>query len=139
MDLDYLLHPSSIQRGPPTPESGEQHSRRKEQLKRRRGKRGGLHARLKASRPPLPSLLLANVRSLENKMDELRTRIISQREIRDCCALILTETWLSDNIPDSAVQLQIHRTAASGNHKGGGTCIYINNGWCSDMQTVSKH
>ena len=44
--------------------------------RRKRGKRGGLHARLKAcaSRPPLPSLLLANVRSLENKLDELRAR-----------------------------------------------------------------
>ncbi|KAK2918358.1 hypothetical protein Q8A73_002729 [Channa argus] len=38
--------------------------------RRKRGKRGGLHARVKAraSRPPLPSLLLANVRSLENKL-----------------------------------------------------------------------
>lgn len=48
-------------------------SRRKEQLKRRRqGKKGGLHARLKAmaSRPPLPGLLLANVQSVEDKMDE---------------------------------------------------------------------
>lgn len=130
-----------------TPESGEQRSRRKEQPKQRRGKRGGLHARLKArtSRPPLPSVLLAKVRSLENKMDELRTRIISQREIRDCCALILTETRQSNNIPDSAVQLQTHsihrgdRTAVSGKHKGGGTYIYINNRWCSDVQTVSKH
>ena len=53
--------------------------------RRRRGKRGGLHARLKAraTRPPLPSLLLANVRSLENKMDELRARTTTQREIRE--------------------------------------------------------
>lgn len=147
LDLDNLLHLSSNQRSSLTPESGEQRGQRREKLKRRRGKRGGLHARLKArtSRPPLPSLLLANVRSLENKMDELRTRIISQREIRDCCVLIFTETWLSDNTPDSAVQLQTHsiqrgnRTAASGKHKGGGICIYINNQRCSDVQIVSKH
>ena len=58
----------------------------------KRGKRGGLHARLKAraSRPPLPSLLLANVRSLENKLDELRARITTHREVRECCPLIFT-------------------------------------------------
>ena len=51
----------------------------------KRDKRGGLHARLKAcgSRPPLPSLLLANVRSLENKLDELIARTTTQQEIRE--------------------------------------------------------
>lgn len=51
----------------------------------RQGKKGGLHARLKAraTRPPLPSLLLANIRSLENKMDELTTRFTTQRKIRE--------------------------------------------------------
>lgn len=46
-------------------------------LRRRRGKRGGLHARLKAhaSRPPLPNLFMVNVRSLVNKLDELRAMI----------------------------------------------------------------
>ncbi|KAK2899376.1 hypothetical protein Q8A73_012505 [Channa argus] len=69
--------------------------------------------------PPLPSLLLANVRSLENKLDELRARITTQREIRECCALIFTETWLSDKVPEDAIQLHTHsvhrgnRTAAS--------------------------
>ncbi|KAK7888822.1 hypothetical protein WMY93_024382 [Mugilogobius chulae] len=116
--------------------------------KRRRGKRGGLHARLKAraNKPPLPSLLLANVRSLENKMDDLRARITTQREVRECCALIFTETWLAENTPDTAVQLHAHslhrgdRTAAaSGKTKGGGVCIYINNRWCTDVQIVEKH
>ncbi|KAK0135720.1 hypothetical protein N1851_028397 [Merluccius polli] len=115
--------------------------------RRRRGKRGGLHARLKAraTRPPLPSLLLANVRSLENKMDELRARTTTQCEIRECCALIFTETWTKDNTPDSVIQLETHsvhrgdRTSASGKNKGGGVCVYINNRWCSDVQVVEKH
>lgn len=44
---------------------------------RKRGKRGRFNAMLKtrASSPPLPSLLLANVWSLENKLEELRARI----------------------------------------------------------------
>ncbi|XP_049329182.1 uncharacterized protein LOC125790231 [Astyanax mexicanus] len=115
--------------------------------RRKRGKRGGLHARLKAraSRPPVPSLLLANVRSLENKLDELRARITSQREMRECCALIFTETWLSDKVPDSAIQFETHsvhrgdRTAASGKATGGGVCVFVNNAWCRDVQTVHQH
>ncbi|KAI3368602.1 hypothetical protein L3Q82_025607 [Scortum barcoo] len=42
--------------------------------KQKRGKRGGLLARLKANagKPPIPSLFLSNVRSLDNKLDLLR-------------------------------------------------------------------
>ncbi len=38
---------------------------------RKRGKRGGIRARLRANptRPALPTLMLSNVRSLENKLD----------------------------------------------------------------------
>lgn len=114
---------------------------------RQRGKRGGLYARLKAraSRLPLPSLLLANVRSLENKLDEIRARITTQREIRECWALIFTETWLSDKVPECAIQLQTHsvhrgdQTAASGKAIGGDVCGFINNSWCGDVQTVHKY
>ncbi|KAK0156573.1 hypothetical protein N1851_000004 [Merluccius polli] len=87
---------------------------------RKRGKRGGLHARLKAcpSQPLLLSLLLANVRSLENKLDELRARTTTQQ-------LIFTKTWLSDKVPEFAVQLQTHsvhrgdQTVASNKTKAG--------------------
>ena len=78
-------------------------------------------------------------------MDELRTRTTTQREIRECCTLIFTETWTTDNTPDSAIQLQTHSvhrgdcTSASGKNKGGGVCVYINNRWCSDVQLVEKH
>lgn len=68
------------------------------EMRSKRGMRGGLHARLKACIrwPPLTSPLLANMRSLENKLDKLRARITTQREKRECCTLIFTETWLSD-------------------------------------------
>ncbi|KAI4905306.1 hypothetical protein NFI96_022731, partial [Prochilodus magdalenae] len=120
----------------PEPTTSSEYAYPRIALRRRRrklGKRGGLHARLKAcaSRPPLPSLLLANVRSLENKLDELRARITSQREVRECCALIFSETWLSEIRGD--------RTAASGKMSGGGVCVYVNNSWCMDVRTVYKH
>lgn len=128
------------------PASGEPSSWQTKRPRRKRGRRGGLHARLKAraTRPPVPSLLLANVRSLGNKIDELRTRTSIQREIRECCVFTLTETWLTKDTPDSAIDLDTHavyrgdRTLASGKHRGGGVCVYINKRWCSDAQTVEK-
>ncbi len=54
---------------------------------------------------PLPSLLLANIRSQDNKMDEKRLRLIQQRETRNCGALIFTEMWLHNNIPDEVLAL----------------------------------
>ncbi len=54
---------------------------------RKRGKRAGVLVRLRrrAFRPPLPTILLANVQSLDNKLCELRARISYQRETRDVC------------------------------------------------------
>ncbi len=59
---------------------------------------------------------------------------------------IFTETWLNDNIPDSAIQLnrltyyQADRdTALSGKTRGGGLCVYINKEWCNNAAVVSKH
>lgn len=107
--------------------------------RRRRGRRSGVLVRLRrrTNRPPLPSLLLANVQSLENKLCELRARISFQREMRDCCVICLTETWLSDKVPDSAIQLpgfSVHRADRSqdltGKSRGGGVCFMINNSWC---------
>ncbi len=85
----------------------------------------------------LPSILLANVQSLENKMDDLRARISFQRDIRDCNILCLTETWLTPTVPDTAVTpsdnfsvLRMDRTAEAGKTKGGGVCFFINKKWC---------
>ncbi|XP_054631629.1 uncharacterized protein LOC129181035 [Dunckerocampus dactyliophorus] len=78
-------------------------------------------------------------------MDELRARITAQSEIRECCVLTFTETWLTEDIPDSAIQLESFaayrgdRTLASGKHRGGGVCVYVNKRWCTDVQTMEKH
>ncbi len=70
---------------------------RKRRRRRKRGKRAGVVIRLRcrAFRPPLPTILLANVQSLDNKLCELCARISYQRETRDCCVICLTETWMS--------------------------------------------
>ena len=62
---------TAVATNPATP-TGSAHRRRRDR-KQRRGKRGGLRARLKLTphRLSLPSIFLANVRSLANKIDEL--------------------------------------------------------------------
>ena len=113
---------------------------------RKRGKRAGLQVRLKqcGSKAPLPSLLLANVQSLENNLDELKTRLTFQRELRDCCVLCFTEKQITPASPDSALQPQgfsIHRmdrTAASDKACAGGVCLLINTSWCSDVTTLAR-
>ncbi len=83
--------------------------------RRKRGKRAAVLVRLKrrAFRPPLPTILLANVHSLDNKFCKLRACISYQRETRDCCVIFLTETWMSAMVPDSAIELtgfSVHRS-----------------------------
>ncbi len=113
--------------------------------KKHRGKRAGIRNRLRkrAHSPPLPSILLANVQSLDNKMDNLRARISFQRDIRDCNIICLTETWLTPSVPDNAVTpsdnfsvLRMDRTAEAGKTKGGGVCFFINKKWC-DPRNIS--
>ncbi len=113
--------------------------------KKHRGRRAGIRDRLRkrAHSPPLPSILLANVQSLENKMDDLRARTSFQWDIRDCNILCLSETWFTPSVPDTAVTpsdnfsvLRMDRTAEAGKIKGGGVCFMINKKWC-DPRNIS--
>ena len=97
-------------------------------------------------RAPLPSLLLANVRSLVHKMDELRLWITNNKRIMNTNIILITESWLNDGVPDSAIELQglqfirSDRTAEDcGKERGGGLLIYVNNSWCTDNVTLVKH
>ncbi len=114
--------------------------------RRRRRKRAGVLVRLRrrAFRPPLPTILLANVQSLDNKLCELRARISYQQETRDCCVICLTETWMSAIVPDSTIELtgfSVHRSdrakELTGKSRGGGVCFYINNSWCNERNIHS--
>ncbi len=113
--------------------------------KKHRGKRAGIHNRLRkrAHSPPLPSILLANVQSFANKMDDLRASISLQWDIRDCNIFCLTETWLTPSVLDTAVTpsdnfsvLRMDRTAEAGKTKGGGMYFMINKKWC-DPRNIS--
>ncbi len=113
---------------------------------RKRGKRAGILIRLgrRAFWLPLPTILLANIQSLDNKLCELRAGISYQRETRDCCVICLTETWMSAMVPDSAIELtgfSVHRSdrtkELTGKSRGRGVCFYINNSWCDERNIHS--
>ncbi|KAK1799610.1 hypothetical protein P4O66_000381 [Electrophorus voltai] len=114
--------------------------------KRPRGKRASIRNRLRARahRAPLPSILLDNVQSLDNKLDDLWARIKFQRDIQDCNLLCFTESWLNPAVPNHAIQpaefFSVHRmdrTADSGKLRGGGVCVMVNNSWCNNANVVT--
>ena len=113
--------------------------------RRQRGKRAGalVRFRKRGVRSPLPSILLSNVRSLCNKIDELRLLIRTNRDFSLSSVLCFTESWLTESTPDSAAQLtgfQLLRAdrdpILSGKSKGGGICFYINQCWCNDVKVI---
>jgi hypothetical protein len=63
------------------------------------GKRSGCLVRIRRrmTNLPLPSVLLANVQSLENKWDELKARVSHQQDNKNCNILCFTESWLDDS------------------------------------------
>ncbi len=110
--------------------------------RRRRGKRAGIKTRERRQRnrrryqPCLPSVVMGNMRSLANKLDEIATLTSSQQEYRECSLLCLTETWLKGDIPDGAVEIpgftlvRADRGIQSSKRKGGGLAVFVNSKWC---------
>ncbi len=110
-------------------------------------KRAGVLVKLcqRGLRTPLPNIHLANLQSLPNKMDELLLLSRKNKEFSNSDALCFSETWLSDAIPDSALHLsnfQLFRSDCNaesmGKSSGGGTCLYINERWCTDVTVLKK-
>ncbi|KAK3526544.1 hypothetical protein QTP70_030770 [Hemibagrus guttatus] len=115
--------------------------------KRKRGKRAGALVKLRQRgfRTVLPSIHLENLRSLPNKMDELLLLSRTNKDFSNSAALCFTESWLNDAIPDSALNLpgfQLFRAdrvaESAGKSRGGGTCFYINERWCTDVTVLKK-
>ncbi|KAM9793604.1 uncharacterized protein ACBT44_017988 [Syngnathus typhle] len=115
--------------------------------RRRRGKRAGAVVRLRQRgfRSALPSIHLANVRSLANKMDELLLLTSRNTNFSRSAALCFVETWLSERTPHHAVELagfrltRADRSAElSGKSKGGGLCFYTNERWCTDVTVLKE-
>ena len=113
---------------------------------RKRGRRGGVRARCRrrGSRIPMPMIVTGNVRSLRNKIDELTGLTRWNYAFRDSSLICLTETWLQENDPDTAFNLdgftviRGDRTADSGKTTGGGVCVYVNNRWCKNITVYEQ-
>lgn len=102
--------PTEITRAPGSPWiiiPGGRCWRWQRERKKRRGCRARALARLKQNtyKPPLPSLFISNVRSLKNKMDELRLSLLSWSPIHKSCVMIITKTWLHPGVPDEVTEL----------------------------------
>ncbi|GFR98624.1 endonuclease domain of the non-LTR retrotransposon LINE-1 [Elysia marginata] len=115
---------------------------------RKRGRKGGIKVKhhRRGPRPFLPSVLMGNVRSLQNKTDELYSLTRYDQNFRHAQIITLTETWLHDNIPNSVCDLEdwtlfrSDRQHTVEKQRGGGVCTYINNAWCnpSNANVVKK-
>ncbi len=146
-DLGLLQRPTTS----PTPTTASRPQRRRHKRrgrKQKRGKRRSIRARLAANphKPAIPTIELANVRSLDNKLDYIRLLRSTQRTVKDCCVFVFTEMRLSNSVPDCAIQLdqlscyQADRVLVEGGKtRSGGLCVYINDAWCCDAVVVCKH
>ncbi len=114
---------------------------------RKRGRRGGIRQRVRkrGTRPPLPSVIMGNVRSLRRKIEELRISARVCYEYREAGIIALTETWLHQGIPDSLFELdgfslvRLDRMEATGKSRGGGIGVYIKDDWCAQHTVRTRY
>ena len=148
--IDHHRIPNAIARRPGDewfPLPGLKRKRRRRERKQPRGRRGGLRHKLRSKpyAPAVPSLFLANARSLVNKMDELRLLDASCNNVKNSCALIFSETWFRDDVTETAAELEgrsLFRAdrdrIQSGKERGGGVAIYTKDSWCRNTKIVSS-
>lgn len=74
---------------------------------RKRGQRGRIRVRdsRRGYKPVLPSVIMGHVHSLINKMDELTACLKSDQMYRQCSLLCFSETWISNKILESHLNL----------------------------------
>uniref|UniRef100_A0A8D8VWD3 Endonuclease/exonuclease/phosphatase domain-containing protein n=1 Tax=Cacopsylla melanoneura TaxID=428564 RepID=A0A8D8VWD3_9HEMI len=67
--------------------------------------------------------MYTNMDSIQNKMNELRHRVISMKPH----FILITETWLNEDIPDSLVHIDGYNLLRKDRieRSGGGVCIYV--------------
>ena len=96
-------------------------------------------------KPYIPSIIIGNVQSINNKMDELWALADSDPCFKTCSLIALTETWLSDKIGEDHVMIDGFRLfrwdrdrKKTGKCKGGGVCVYVNSKWCHPHNCHAK-
>ena len=109
--------------------------------------RGGVRqkVRLRKYKPALPTITMSNVRSIGNKIDEIREKVRYDNDFRISGLLCLTETWLNSATPTQAFgipdfdMIRSDRVIAKTNKsKGGGLAMYVNSKWCRNYKVRSE-
>ena len=87
----------------------------------------------RVDKSPLPSVLLENLQSRENKLDELCLRLPYQNALKNCNILCFSESWLNkDMVNINLAGFSIHRldrTTAAEKLRWGGVWLFVKNNW----------
>ena len=119
----------------------------KKKKNKKRGSRGGVKNRLKRNgiRTPLPAIILSNLRSINNKIDELTALSKFDKDFRESALICFTETWLTDkeeheNINIEGFECIRHDRDVNLTEKerGGGICIFMNKRWAENWTIRDK-
>ena len=94
----------------------------------------------------MPSVMTGNVRSLNNKINELSSLSKVHSDYRQASIIYLTETWLTENTLSTYYDLdgfslyRCDRDINSDKTCGGGVCTYIYFKWChrNNIHQVKK-
>ena len=116
----------------------------KHKVTKRGKKKGGIKTRVKreaCKQRPLPPVILANVCSLQNKLDELQANINHLHEYRTASILSFTETWLNNNDSDNTLHIDGFTPPNSeliGKQHGGSICLYVSSRCCTTVVVSEK-
>lgn len=103
---------------------------------RKQGQRGGIRQHIRrATKLPLPQMLLCNPHYLKNKLDELRLHLRGCHEYHESDLMVFTETWFGSDIPGTLIQLDgFSHVRMDRNENSGGE----GDKWCSDFAIRDK-
>lgn len=87
--------------------------------------------------PYIPSIFVANARSLLFKVDDLAVTCASLAPD----VVTITETWLHDKIPEGLISIPKYHTQRADriDRTGGGVCVYIDNMLSVDRLSIQDH
>ena len=89
---------------------------------RKRGRKGGLRTKTKRRgfKPYLPTAIIGNVQSMNNKLEELHANVQHQENFRTCSIMCFTESCLDDNITDASVSVEGYKLFRADRQKESG-------------------
>ena len=112
---------------------------------RKRGRRGGVRAKLRRRgiRTPLLTLTFDNVRSISNKVDEFAANCKFIMDYRESGFIAKMESWLQEKDDDGTVNID-EFSLVRGDKKevvkqrGGGVTVYVNDRWCTQVNVKER-